>query len=263
MKAIKREFLLSNLTEIIEYFQDEKEFKIRLTNYSTKLELPTEKIFFSDSKPDKSVFSLYNKMKSEIQGEIRTEPKNYQYFNFSGLKKFSGDCFCVDINSAYLTVLKNENIISQSTYDYIFSRTQGDKKENRLKAVGMFAKNPIEIIYHNGIPFSIQSKKDPYSWVFFTAVHQTFLAMEAVKKEMKKEFLFYWVDGIFLKGNPEKAVQILNKLGFQSKIEEITEFINTEGIITYKKDSEEKMLFLPKSQKEEKTEYLKLIEKKI
>jgi hypothetical protein len=259
----KREFLLSNLNDLIDYYSDEKIFKIRLTNYSTKITVNDESIFLSDSKPDKEVFMLYNKMKSEILGEMRNEEKNYKYFCFSGLRNFSGDCSSVDINSAYLTVLKNEKIISEKTYNDIFKRTQGKKKENRLKAVGMFAKNPTEIVYYNGKPFSIINKRDIYSWVFFLAVSETYKAMEAVKKELKREFLFYWVDGIFLRKNENKAIQILKDLNFESKIENIEKLENNDGIITYFKDQKEKMLFLPKNQKEEKYNLLKFIEKKI
>lgn len=259
----KREFLLKDLNDLIDYFSDENTFKIRITNYSTKLEVNNDSFFFSDSKPDKEVFRLFNKMKSEIKGEIRLEERNYKYYNFSGLKSFTGDCDSVDINSAYLSVLRNESIISQETYNYIFQRTQGSKKENRLKAVGMFAKNPIEITYYKGKPLTIISKKEVYSWVFFLAVSETFKAMEAVKKELRKEFLFYWVDGIFLKNNSDKAVSILEKMNLSSKIEKIENLQNNDGLITYLKDNKEKMLFLPKNQKDEKYTLIKFIERKL
>lgn len=257
MKKRKREFNLCPLNEIVEYFKDEPFLKIRITNYSTKVETETETYFFSEDKPDKNVFSFFNKMKTDIAGEYRNFKRYYKYFDFSGIKRAKKDFYAVDINSAYLTVLKNEGLISENTYKHIFRATNGKNKDSRLKAVGMFAKNPIEIFYHRGKVFSIVSKKDPFEWVFFLAVQKTFEAMEAVKKEIGKDFLFYWVDGIFTNGDPEKIIGILKKYGFNSKIERIENFHYEKGFCSYLKDGKEKCLFLPKNQREEKSEFLK------
>jgi hypothetical protein len=56
MKNKKREFGLSSLKDIIEYYSEEPFLKIRVTNYSTKIETYEETIFFSDDKPNKKVF---------------------------------------------------------------------------------------------------------------------------------------------------------------------------------------------------------------
>jgi hypothetical protein len=199
-------------------------------------------------------------MKKDVGGEIRSIPDRIKYFSFAGLKP--GEeierCYSVDINSAYLQVLKNEGIITENTFKLINDKTKvsAEAKIDRLKSVGMFARNPLEIIYKNKKVFLCEPDENPYSWVFFEACKKTTDAMEKIKKEMKKEFILYWVDGIFLRGNQDRAVNILGELNFPAKIEIIDNLRVIDGAVIYLKDGKEKMLFLPSSQKESHKEFI-------
>ena len=80
---------------------------------------------------------------------------------------------------------------------------------------------------------------------------------------MKNEFIFFWVDGIFIRGDPERAMQIFDSLGLPAKIEKITELKKGKNFLIFKKDGEQKILFLPKSKKHEKKELIHLVKSAI
>lgn len=248
--------LFENLSDLLpEFCQTYRDFTVTITNYSSKIETKDRKFLFTDGTGGAAPFIYHNQIKSQIGGEIRQYDRNFKYYDFSGIKpdQTFQDVFCVDINSAYLTVLRNEQIIDEKLYRDILKKTKDPRKKmDRLKAIGMFARNQIVINFKNGEKQDIDPpKRNPYAWVFFTACKKTSEAMEVVKKEMRKDFLFYWVDGIFLKGNPDRAVEILKNLNFESKIELVSEIECFDNSIVFVKDEKEKLLFLPKNQKEE------------
>ena len=241
------------MQEIINYFnQNFDSWRLKVTNYTSEVTAGENKYFFTNSPMSKKVFIYYNMIKGQIKGEVRDIEKDFQYYSFNGLEKAEKQesFYCVDINSAYLSVLLKEGIIDKERFELI---NKVAKKQHRLKAVGMFAKEPIFINYENQIPVSYEKNPDAYKWVFYLCVRETRLAMEKVKELMNDEFILYWVDGIFLKGNPEKAIQILKDCGFESKIEKITDFKIHEKHLSFKKDGEQKILFLPRTRKVEKT----------
>lgn len=260
-KKAKRTLMLKPITEIIDHYKEfEDWFKIRLGNYSIQVETLDEKIFFTDVEMGPGAFAFFNIIKSDVGGEIRQMPERVQYFDFGGIKANQGiidQCYCVDINSAYLTALLNEQVITQDTYQTINEKTRKNEKTktDRLKAVGMFARNTIEIIYEKGEVSDLSTKENPFAWVFFQACKTTNDAMQAVKKWAKKDYLLYWVDGIFILNNPEEAVRILSSLGFESKIEIITNLEVVDGAVTYLKDGKQKILFLPRNTKADRKEF--------
>jgi hypothetical protein len=67
----------------------------------------------------------------------------------------------------------------------------------------------------------------------------------------QEKYLFYWVDGIFVKENPEIIVENLARQGFQSKIEIVENLRVYPKSIIYNKDGKEKILFLPQCNGEE------------
>lgn len=255
--------MLKNVGDVVQHFKRFfDKFSVQLSNYSLLVETEKEKTLFTDERMNPRTFAFYSMMKKDVGGEIRPAPPKVQYFDFSGLKKRGSyqvdECYSVDINSAYLQVLLNEGIITETTFNKIQSATTKSKtaKQDRLKSVGMFARVKCTILF-SGDDEKITTEENFYSWVFYTACHKTGEAMEKVKKEMKNEFLLYWVDGIFLTGNPEKAVSILSGLNFPAKIELIKNLRVEEGSVIYEKDGKTKILFLPRTNKTDANEFRK------
>lgn len=232
-------------------------FDLKLTGYTATAISGEHKWFFSDVLMKKDAFYFHNKIKKDIGGEIRDySKKDIQYYDFSGLydnpfKWQPVGLKCVDINSAYLSALLREKIITEKTFKFIDTRSRRSKeaKMSRLKAVGMFAADPVIFIYRSGQPERIDPQgPGAFAWVFYHACK----VIQDVMQEIKKDdllFLFYWVDGYFTGADPEFIQKKINSLGFDSKIEKITDFQVYEKNIHYLKDGEPKILFLPGEEK--------------
>ena len=261
MKYTYNKISADEITDFLKY-ESGGNFEMKITNYTISAKIEDDKYFFSNTPMSKSAFIFYNMMKKDVGGEIREEPKGVRFFDFSGIKK--GDvfenCFCVDINSAYLQVLLNEKIITGETFKKINDRTKKNErlKMDRLKSVGMFASNPTLIKYTDGEAEEMASQKNPLSWVFYQACKTTTEIMQSVINE---DFLFYWVDGIFIKGNPERIKNKIQKMGYPCKIEKIENLRIYEKNIIYSKDGKEKILFLPHEEKKVTVDFSKAIKK--
>jgi hypothetical protein len=66
---------------------------------------------------------------------------------------------------------------------------------------------------------------------------------------IKDNFLFYWVDGIFVRDNPQEIKEKIEKLGYACKVEKIDNLEVFEKNIVYYKNGKEKILFLPVKEK--------------
>ena len=259
MKKTIHHYFQMNLSDILKFGNEQHNgnFNLKLTNYTATMETATKKYIFAPEQVDKKTFQFHNLINKQLGGEIREIQGKVKYYDFSGLTETKIEkCFCVDINSAYLQVLKNEKVIDEKTFLYIDKESRKTKKSKmaRLKSVGLFAKNPISMIYENGEIKEFKQERNPFNWVFFLACMKTGQAMEIIKKEFNEDYLFYWVDGIYIKKNPEKIRKRLLELGFPSKTENIKNLEKFEKNIIYNKGKEEKILFLPKSYSEDITE---------
>jgi hypothetical protein len=256
MKKQIHHYYQMNMDQILKFGNEQHNgnFTLKLTNYTCTMETEKKKYIFASDQVDKKTFQFFQLINKQVAGELREIQGKIKYYDFTGIKENEIEsCFCVDLNSAYLQVLKNEKVIDQETFTYIDkeSRKTKEGKMARLKSVGLFAKNPMLMIYENGQIKEFKQERNPFSWVFFIACLKTCEAMEIIKKEFPEEFLFYWVDGIFIKKNSEKIRKRLLELGFPSKTENIKNLEKSEKNICYMKDNKEKILFLPKTYSEE------------
>jgi len=245
------------LADVVAWGNEEFEgnFDLRITQYTKTLRANGEKFFFGNTPMDKMTFIFYQKMLKDSGGELRVPDFNVKYYDFSGINKgeYIKKGYSVDINSAYLTALKNEHIIKPETFEYINNMTTKNAKAkmSRLKSVGLFAKNPVDLIYRNGEILDINHNKSDLAWIFFLACKKIEEAMFLSRLAAKEKYLFYWVDGIFIRENPEIIVEKLTEQGFQSKIENVENIRIYPKSIIYNKEGKEKILFLPQCNGEE------------
>jgi hypothetical protein len=249
MKTPKNYYRLKKISEIIDQAKKQSpEFTLSFTSSSASLDILNNKFWFIDQSSNTRALRIHNRIKKEI-GDLHADiEQKADFFDFSGLgKNTPKNCFCVDINSAYLTALKNEGLIKPNTYEQVMKSTQGkNRKMDRLKAIGLFASCKIKMDYIQGEPQNLKLIENPQNWVFWLACQRTTEAMQKIRELMPEDYLCYWVDGIFLKGNPYQAQEILKEMGFNSKIEKITDLKKTDKRLTYLKDGIKKILFLPK-----------------
>lgn len=160
---------------------------------------------------------------SDIKDSINEDDNRY-YHSKPMIPPDIGSCYLIDIDSAYLSVLKNFDIITDKTYNYINFKCP---KKERLVAVGMLAQRKFvyQIEFGNVIsePEIIEA---PTRYLFNLCIQEVDNAMQKIAKELSDSYLFYWVDGIYLKTKEAglRAMEILKECGFKSKIIQLKEF---------------------------------------
>jgi hypothetical protein len=136
-----------------------------------------------------------------------------------------GTVYCIDIKAAYPTALKNIGFIDPETYAYLMKQD----KQTRLTACGMLA-GTKHVFKYNGselLDFEIIEKETKP--VFLAAVATIDEILEKTAEIAGNDFLFFWVDGIYLKSDRK-----LNKIRelWRSYCYEFTEEILTNFLVT-------------------------------
>jgi len=247
-KAVTLHYQLGNEREFLKkVFKDNKKVTIYRTNYSMKVVTERRSYMFSNKSTSKKAFGGYNKILKDIKSRNLATPdldaSDVKYWWFSDIEKYPKDFYSVDINSAYPTCLRNVGAISEETYDYLQNKLP---KIDRLRCVGMLATQKGVFHYEDGelVDFEVD-KSDTSGW-FFLCCMITGQIMDLCKQRYADKVLYYWVDGIALKGDPTDCLMYIEYLGYQSKVETITECRKKDNWLIYLKDGKKKYLHLPK-----------------
>lgn len=193
----------------------------------------------------------------------------FNKYSYKAREGYFEDYIQIDINSAYLSALKNAGAISQKTYDLFFEvedlkkitpRKLAFKSENkdyksrsggilrlskrcRLIAVGAIASRK-NITFYKGAEKINTDEKYNKEWanVFFYGAYLVGKVMSEILEKCKG--LFYWVDCIFAPKNQyDEIVQILERNGFEYHFEDIEIAVKKEKhnvvFTTIKKESGE------------------------
>lgn len=194
---------LDTVDNVIKLYQSMKmNFCVKNSSYSTVIETDTAQIRFITQTYSNAVFMAAQKIKTDVNrsdlgksimaGTYSTA--NYDSANGQPDGKWP-HIVNIDISSAYATCLLNSKLISQATYDFL----QKIPKTERLPAMGMLARNQIVINFENGEPTTHARDVAPTAQIFFFIIAEINKLMQKVMAMAGDYFLFYWVDGIFLK----------------------------------------------------------------
>ena len=180
MTTPKSYYKLKKISDIINQTKEESEtFTLSFTSTSATVDVKGEKIWYINSNSSLRAIKLHNRIKKEIGDTHADIEQRADFYDFSNIKNAPKNCYCVDINAAYLTVLKNEGLIKPETFTSILKATNTKAtKIDRLKAVGMFATSKIFMEYQNGNPEKIELKENPQNWVFWLCCQRTTEAMQ-------------------------------------------------------------------------------------
>jgi hypothetical protein len=130
------------------------------------------------------------------------------------------DLIYVDINGAYWQTAHNLGIIS----DKLYLRGLDVGKIVRLAALGSLAKKK-DIWKFDGNDFKkMETIKNPNENLWFAICKRVSDVMGQVVSAIGDDFVFYWVDGIYVKNTPEVLQTVLGKFieqGYTSKFEKI------------------------------------------
>ena len=205
-KAKEKTTLFRNLDtvdNVIKLYQSMKmNFCVKNSSYSTVIETDNAQIRFITQAYSNQVFMAAQKIKADVTrsdlgksimaGTYSTA--NYDSANGQPDGKWP-HIVNIDISSAYATCLLNSKLISQATYDFL----QKIPKTERLPAMGMLARNQVIINFENGEPTTHTRDVAPTAQIFFFVISEINKLMQKTMQMAGDYFLFYWVDGIFLK----------------------------------------------------------------
>lgn len=202
-------------------------FEMIASNYTVLFKAEGLEKKFVSSMQGNRTFACFAKLKSELKSkpvpEIDKDALSYFVHDFKH-DMYVGDVINIDLKSAYATVLFRDNLISENCYRYICKGT----KQERLVSVGMLASKKQHFKfdggYITGMPEEIISE---YSNFFFYAVKRTGEIMSELKAICGNDYLFTWVDGIYVLPN-DKTIQdchrYLESIDFNYSTEPLRDF---------------------------------------
>ncbi len=146
---------------------------------------------------------------------------NQYYGNSPAIKQGEfQDLTLVDINSAYITALKNSKLITEKTFNYASSLDKMD----RLISVGMFAKRSEFREYKEGKKVDHYEINAPYRNIYFYSAYLIDVVMNEIAEALGQDYLFYWFDGIYIYPT-QKALrltaEILKEYRYKFKVEQL------------------------------------------
>jgi hypothetical protein len=217
---------------IKQYKEAGLDFQVKHSNYNTQIIGQESVIKFIQTEHSIKVFIAYNKIVADLkksdktveilQGDWSTE--NFDSKN--GLKPCSYKTVLnLDITSAYPYCLFINKLICLDTFNYLMALP----KNERLPAIGMIAKKSVWIDYQKGKATTWDVKTGEYANIFFFVIQQITDLMAWAADIAGDDFLFYWVDGIFLKPTiSKKKLQeitgIFAEQGYYYKYENVKNF---------------------------------------
>lgn len=237
---------------IKQYKEAGLDFQVKHSNYNTQIIGQETVLKFIQTEHSIKVFVAYNKIVSDLKKSDKTVEilqQDWSTENFdskNGLKPCSYKTVLnLDITSAYPYCLFINKLISQDTFNYLMALP----KSERLPAIGMIAKKSVWIDYNNGKASNWDVKTGEYANIFFFVIQQITDLMAWAADIAGDDFLFYWVDGIFLKPTiSKKKLQeitgIFAEQGYYYKYENVKNFSvvreNDKLFINMIKNGEEK-----------------------
>jgi hypothetical protein len=196
-------------------------FKSRRGEYmSMSSEFPAKELSFIKSVKENVI---KNQLYLEIPNKFKSERSKNKIKHYSYSKKYKSGNFIsnvveIDLKRAYWDIANNMNILDNEIY--LKGKEEVVSKQSRLAAIGSFAiKSRIlgfdgEKETNSGI---IRSKLTEFIWD--TISYRIGKIMKQAEVIAGNEFIFFWVDAIFVKkGSEKKIVKLFSDLGFSSSI---------------------------------------------
>jgi hypothetical protein len=202
-------------------------FEMFSSNYTVEFAAEGLSKKYVHSMQSNRAFACFAKLKSDLKNkpvpEIDMREIRYFIHDFKSNESI-GDVINIDLKSAYATVLFRDGYISEHTYNYICKGT----KQERLTSVGMLASKKQHFKFSGGKiicdPVEIVS---PISNFFFYCVKRTGEIMEELKSIAGNDYLFTWVDGIYMRPNipvMEECEKYIESIGHRYSTEWLRDF---------------------------------------
>jgi len=218
--------------------KNKRDFIVKKSRYSRTIKITDEEkpktSFYSKNKISPKVFHLRKKLEKQLQPNINEINKimSKKDFDFNLLNSNVGSFCCksitnIDLNSAYLTVLHRDGLIDFDLYNDIYNLP----KKERLVSIGLLAYEPDCFEFVDGEPFGDPvPQKNDFRNFFFYCVKEVSDVMRDCASVSGEDFIFSWVDGIYLSVEKESFVSsiccdLIKEKGFNFSFEECRNFI--------------------------------------
>jgi len=224
---------------------------LKISNYTTEIVSEIYNIQFMQSKRGVQCFAAAAKIKSDVKGKEKpvVDKDSLIYFNHDFKRDaFHPEVINIDLRSAYATALYNEGILSEATFEYLGRIPKLD----RLASVGMLAAQ--KHVFH----YNEKNKITKYEKIFSENENFFYFAVLIVERIMNHlrmisghAYLFTWVDGIYVKNDPEIIAEIeafLKEINFRYKVETLTNFevkVTGKVKLSFEKDGKTKYFQVP------------------
>lgn len=183
--------------------KNEGDYFLELTGYTDKItDQSGNSTIVAPSDMRNQVFIASKKIiKDYNESEIIIEniPRGAIHYFSHKRKPFQYDeAVIIDIKAAYPSILKSTGIITEDTYEYLMNL----RKSERLKSIGMLATKKIKLKLNQNQekPEIIPTEEGKYADLYFYAAYEIGEILKQCENIAKGEFLFFWFDGIYLKG---------------------------------------------------------------
>lgn len=210
-----------------------KPFKIISTTMSKKI--ITENFtyqYMNDCGLKRSELGLIKQVKDYvIKNGIfsRCNKSEIQYINKADLTNgYKSDVYEIDLTKAYWNFFYSNGFTSKEIYLNGLNESKYSKKA-RLIALGNLAKVKTILNYNGKFFEKTEFEKSDTENLFFKVSKQTDAIMNKCKIIADKNYIFYWVDAIFIKGEETKneICEYLSVNNLEHKVIKIDKFLKT------------------------------------
>lgn len=201
----------------------DRDVDVDRTGYTIRASSAFRRYRFTDSATSFRCFGSYQKIAKDCKEDgalldTLVDARSIKYNRVPLERSMPRDCWCIDIRAAYPTTLMIQGWISSDTY----AGAMKLPKIDRLKAVGMLATTKYREIYRNRELADKSRIDNPLRPYFFAACKIVGDHMEEIARENSGGFLWYWVDGIFLRtSRPGRIVDYLAAQGYDATMERV------------------------------------------
>lgn len=248
---------LKRTPEAIKWIQDslaisDIDYVLKHGTYTTSIEHSMGTIKLMLNNFHNRVFCASQMVKKDCKESVNGQQimtSTYQKKNFDSNSKIDNikydSCFNIDLSSAYAYCLLNSGLITKKTFNYLTKL----RKIERLTAVGMLATSHVKYFYSGGKCVDFKPHREPTAQIFFYLIDEINYLMQDIKWILGNDFIFYWVDGVFIKPTcPKHKIQkvenLLTSMLYPYKYEKVENFsvnrIQDKVIINMIKNDETK-----------------------
>lgn len=218
------------------------------TYYATDTLIPRKELGFIKAVKHYIIKNgLHESIPNRLGDDFRNKIEYYKYANYGKTRVYDDRVFEVDITKAYWNTADKLGILSKELYD----RGLKVRKKTRLAALGSLAKK-TDVYESDGkeVVYMYTETQEQTEFLWFTICKNLGKTMDKARKAIGENFIFYWVDGIFVVGKKaaNRAQKSFKESGFESTIEpiELIKFNKNKGNVKIVGKGEERDYPLPR-----------------